>query len=256
MLDWRQSPGFEKQAAILRLVGETGLGRVPKIRERVADFFGYQNPHAGAITQAFAALQKRSFLGMRRAEGGMQGRPPQLVWLTDLGQAAFVMLTGASPLASELDSLAAHVSDPHMLLNLEAQDWLQKEGYQVLAHGYRHYLGGVRQAVPDLTVQKEGQVFYIEVERSGKKSERPEKWWNLRELSGGELYIFCQYPRSQEQIGEEARQALAQKSLSCRLHLTNLADLREGFRGQDGGLWLKEFQCGGDFSPGCGWGRD
>jgi hypothetical protein len=246
MTEWRAKPGFDKQAAILRIIGETGLGRMPEIKDLAAQEFGYDNSSTGSITKAIEALRKRGLLAMRKAEGGMQGRPPMLGWLTDLGQAAYVMLTNQPPVRSELATQSSHVSDAHMLLNLEAVKWLEKDGYEIIEHGHRHYLDGIRQAVPDLTTRKNGQIVYIEVERSGRKSSRPEKWINMCELTGGDLYVFCQYPSSQEQIAREVQQALTEHNLSSRLSLTNLSDLRGGLRGPQNSLWLEQF----DIYPG------
>ena len=243
MNEWRARQGFDKQSAILRIIGETGLGRLPDLRERAAAEFGYKSPIAGGITKAIEALQRRGLVSIRQAEGGMQGRPPKLVWLTDLGQAAYVMLTNQPPLKSELDSHSSHVSDAHMLLNLEAEGWLERDGYEILARAYRYFLDGIRQAVPDLTVRKNGQVSYIEVERSGKKSSRPEKWINMHELTGGNIFVFCQYDFSQQQIAREVAKALSERGLSSRLTLTNLEWLR---RGPAGRLWLEEI----DIFPG------
>jgi DNA-binding PadR family transcriptional regulator len=240
MTEWRDSPGFDKQAVIVKIIGETGLGRVPVIRERAAALFGYKKPSAGGISKALAALEKRGLISIRQANGGMQGRPPKLTWLTDLGQAAYVMLTNHPPLRSELTTQASHVSDAHMLLNLEAADLLTQAGYEILAHGHRHFLGGVRQAVPDITARKDDTIIYIEVERSGKKSSRPEKWINLQELTDGNLYVFCQYEVSQEQIAEEVQKTLRERNLASRLTLTNLEALRSGRRGPAGSLWLEQ----------------
>jgi hypothetical protein len=246
MMEWRAQAGFNTQSALLQIIGDTGLGRVPVIRERAAASFGYSKPSAGGISKAIEALEKHGLLAMRQASAGMQGRPPNLAWLTELGQAAYIMLTNQPPLRSELATQSSHVSDAHMLLNLEAADLLQKAGYEILAHGHRHYLDGVRQAVPDLTVCMDGEIIYIEVERSGKKSSRPEKWVNLCELTEGQIYIFCQYPRSQKQIAAEVQKALIERNLTCCLTLTNLADLRKGYRGPDGSFWLEQI----DISPG------
>jgi hypothetical protein len=127
-----------------------------------------------------------------------------------------------------------------MLLNLEAADLLTQAGYEILAHGHRHFLDGVRQAVPDLIARKDGKLIYIEVERSGKKSRRPEKWVNLHELTDGNLYVFCQYEASQEQIAEEVQKTLRERNLASRLTLTNLEALRWGQRGPGGSLWLEQ----------------
>ena len=240
MMDWRSQAGFKTQSALLRIMGNTGLGRVPVIREQAATYLGYSKPSAGGISKALAALEKLGLLTIRSAESGMQGRPPTLASLTELGQAAYIMLTNRPPQRSELETQASHVSDAHMLLNLEAADLLQQAGYEILAHGHRHYLDGVRQAVPDLTVYKDGEVIYIEVERSGKKSSRPEKWVNLCELTEGQIYVFCQYPRSQKQLAAEIQQALLDHHLACHLTLTNLADLRKGDRGPEESLWLEQ----------------
>lgn len=246
MTEWRARPGFEKQAMFVQVIGESGLGRLPDIKARVAGRLGYSNPKAGSLSGAVDALVERGLLARRTAEAGMQGRPPKLVWLTNLGQAAYVFLTNKPPAHSELDTQASHVSDAHMLLNLVAAELLQANGYEILAHGHRHYLDGKRQAVPDLTARKDGQIVYIEVERSGKKSPRSEKWVNLCQLSCGNLFVFCQYPHSQRQIAREVQKDLLENGLSSRLRLTNLADLRYGLRGPEGGLWLEEM----DIYPG------
>jgi hypothetical protein len=219
---------------------------MPDVRERAAVEFGYDSPNTGSITKAIKALQKRGLLAMRKSEGGMQGRPAMLGWLTNLGQAAYVMLTNKPPVRSELATQSSHVSDAHMLLNLEAVDWLEKDGYEILEHGHRHYLDGKRQAVPDLTTRKDGQIVYIEVERSGRKSDRPEKWINMCELTGGNIYVFCQYPHMQEQIAVEVQKALLENKMTSRLTLTNLSDLRDGWRGPKNGLWLEQI----DIYPG------
>ena len=83
-------------------------------------------------------------------------------------------------------------------------------------------------------------MIYIEVERSGKKSSRPEKWINLRELTDGNLYVFCQYEVSQEQIADEVQKTLRERNLASRLTLTNLEALRSGQRGLGGSLWLEQ----------------
>jgi hypothetical protein len=246
MTEWRAKPGFEKQAMFVRVIGESGLGRLPEIKSWVAQRLGYSSPNAGSLSGAVDTLVERGLLGRRTAEAGMQGRPPKLVWLTNLGQAAYVLLTNKPPIRSELATQSSHVSDAHMLLNLAAAELLQANGYEILAHGHRHFLDGKRQAVPDLTTRKDEQIVYIEVERSGKKSRRPEKWVNICQLTCGNIYVFCQYPFSQEQIAREVQKALLDNKLSSRLRLTNLADLREGLRGPDGSLWLEEI----DIYPG------
>ena len=242
MTEWRARPGFETQAIILRIIGETGLGRMPLIKERAAWELNYQSASAGGIAKAVDALQNRGLLTLRTAEKGMQGRPPKLGRLTDLGQAAYVMLTNKPPVRSELDTQSSHVSDAHMLLNLEAEGWLKKAGYEILSHGHRHYLDGVRQAVPDLTVRKNEEIFYIEVERSGKKSSRPEKWVNLCELTGGNIYVFCQYERNRETIANEVTKALLERGMSCRLSLTSQQELKQGWRGPGDSIWIEEIE--------------
>ena len=239
MTEWRARAGFDKQSVIIQIIGETGLGRMPAIKERAAALFGYSKPSAGGITKAIEAVHKRGLIAIRQSHGGMQGRPPKLAWLTELGQAAYVLLTNKPPVQSELATQSSHVSDAHMLLNLEADGLLKKAGYEILEHGHRHYLDGIRQAVPDLTARKDGEIIYIEVERSGKKSSRPEKWVNLCELTGGNLYVFCQYEYSQEQIADEVQKTLRERNLASHLTLTNLESLRWGLRGPGESLWIR-----------------
>jgi hypothetical protein len=113
-----------------------------------------------------------------------------------------------------------------MLLNLEVEQFLTQDGYEILAHGHRHYLDGVRQAVPDITVRKDDQVSYIEVERNGRKSERAEKWINLCELTSGQIYVFCQSWRLAQEITNEAEAILDQHNLKYQLNVTCLEDCR------------------------------
>lgn len=226
MEQWRAAHGFKTQATLITLLGDTGIGRQPRIRWEMAQRLGYKDPSTSNITKAIKACEKRGLIEIRKAKEGLNGRPPHLMYLTDLGQAAYVMLTNKKPRSSELNTLASHMTDGHMLLNLEVEQFLTQDGYEILAHGHRHYLDGVRQAVPDITVRKDGQVSYIEVERSGRKSERAEKWINLCELTGGQIYVFCQSWRLAQEITNEAEAILDEHNLKYQLNVTCLEDCR------------------------------
>lgn len=226
MEQWRAAHGFKTQATLLTLLGDTGIGRQPRIRWEMAQLLGYKDPSTSNITKAIKACEKRGLIEIRKATEGLNGRPPHLIYLTDLGQAAYVMLTNKKPRSSELNTLSSHMTDGHMLLNLEVEQFLAQDGYEILAHGHRHYLDGVRQAVPDITARKDDQISYIEVERNGRKSERAEKWINLCELTSGQIYVFCQsWPLAQE-ITNEAEAILDQHNLKYQLNVTCLEDCR------------------------------
>jgi hypothetical protein len=224
---WRAAAGFQNQAMLIILLGDTGIGRQPLIREKMADLLNYKNPKAGNITKAITACEKRKLISIRQAKKGLNGRPPMLIELTEKGQAAYVMLTNKKPRMSELETISSHMSDQHMLLNLAVEEFLTQDGHEILSHGHRHYLDGVRQAVPDITTQKGGKTYYIEVECNGYKHDRDAKWVNMRDLSGGNLYVFCQSWNLATQITEEVEKTLDQFPEPYTLHIANLEDCKK-----------------------------
>lgn len=230
MEEWRAAAGFQSQATLIILLGDTGIGRQPLIREEMAHLLNYKNPKVGNITKAINACKKRKLISSRQAKKGLNGRPPMLIELTEKGQAAYVMLTNKKPRVSELETISSHMSDQHMLLNLETEQFLRQDGHEILAHGHRHYLDGVRQAVPDITTQKDGKTYYIEVECNGYKHDRDAKWNNLCDLSGGELYVFCQSWRLATEIADEVEKTLAEYPGPYSLRIANLEDCKTGER--------------------------
>jgi hypothetical protein len=237
MESWRRSRGFEKQAAVIEILGSTGIGFLPKLRYRLAQRFGYPKDNVGNITSAIDNCAKRGLIEKTQAKGVGKGRPPMMVKLTEFGQSAYVMLTNQTPVPSELLALSGHMSDKHLILNLRAKQYLEKAGYEILADSYRYYLDGVRQAVPDITARKDGQVYYIEVERDTYKSERPEKWRNLNELSMGSLYVICETRYMMADLAFEVSEAMSPEMTAWTLHMTHFAQMENDLNAGQSDFW-------------------
>lgn len=152
------------------------------------------------------------------------------------------MLTDQSPVPSELLAISGHMSDKHLLLNIRAKQCLEKAGYELLADSYRYYLDGVRQAVPDITARKDDRFYYIEVERGVHKSDRPEKWINLNELSSGTLYVVCETSHMLADIAIEVSDAMSVQMTPCTLYLTTLAKMENDLNAGQTDFWRNPWE--------------
>jgi hypothetical protein len=227
MAAWRKSRGFEKQAAVIEIIGDQGIGLVPKLRDKMAERFNYARSNVGAITEAIENCIARKLIKKEPYKTGGKGHPPDSVQLTELGQAAYIMLRNQTPAPNELLALAEHKSHKHLTLNLRAREYLARAGYEVLEHESYHYLlDGTRQAAPDIIARKDDEIYYFEVERDTYKSERPEKWINLNDLSLGWLYVICETDRMRVAMAAEVLQAMFIASTPCRLYLVSLQQMK------------------------------
>jgi hypothetical protein len=243
MATWRKADSFERDAAILRLLGETGLARRPLIELRAAERLGIRKA-GGSLQALFNRLDTLHLIEIFRpwdnsgAKTG--GRTPDLLRLSEHGRLAYWLLAGTDPVKNEYDALLTwHVSPEHTLLNLQAADMLREAEYQVNAFPPDIHLPDGSLFKPDLVaIDSNGKTLYVEVEVDANKNheQRQAKWRNALQASGGEIYVFCDNRSCMRSNRSEINFSLGRQAGQC--YLTNLADLQAGKRATDGGIWL------------------
>src|SRR5690606_15929530 len=98
------------------------------------------------------------------------GSHPDLILLTDRGKYAYRILTGNEAAPGEYERLRpAHVSAEHTLLNIEVADFLRHEGYTITTEAPVIELSSGGKFIPDIVAEKDGDVYFIEVERGTSK---------------------------------------------------------------------------------------
>ena len=244
--EWTTSEGFEKQAFIIRLMGETGLSLRPEIMKALTDKYEAART-SGACVRAFTHLVELEFILTAETEGGLKGRPPQTVRLSRLGESAYILLTGKQPAQAEFDEIrSAHGTDAHTLLILKAAKILETEGYEILGKGEMVFtLPDGRTTSPDILVRKNGKELHIEVERDTGKGDpgaRERKWQNAFDAGQGYLYVFCETEALQKRLSQEIKHALASEARLERasLYMTNLDAIGKNQRHPDGSLWVSQ----------------
>ncbi len=243
MVTWRKAETFDRDATVLRLLGETGLARRPLIELQAAERLGIRKA-GGSLQALFNRLEGLHLIELFRpwdnsgARAG--GRTPDLVRLAEHGRMAYWLLAGADAVQNEYDALLArHVSPEHTLLNLQAADVLREAEYQVNSFPPDIHLHDGRLFKPDLlAIDPNGKTLYVEVEVEANKNleQRQAKWRNAQQASGGQLYVFCDNRSCMRSIRSEINYSLGQQTGQC--YLTNLTDLQAGKRAADGGIWL------------------
>ena len=243
MAAWRKAETFERDAAVIRLLGENGLARRPLIELQAAERLGIRKA-GGSLQALFNRLEGLHLIELFRpwdnsgAKAG--GRTPDLVRLAEHGRMAYWLLAGADAVQNEYDALLTrHVSPEHTLLNLQAADVLREAEYQVNSFPPDIHLHDGRLFKPDLlAIDPNGKTLYVEVEVEANKNleQRQAKWRNAQQASGGQLYVFCDNRSCMRSIRSEINYSLGQQTGQC--YLTNLTDLQAGKRAADGGIWL------------------
>jgi hypothetical protein len=249
LAEWRQTKTFERDASILKMIGETGLARRPLIDARSAELLGIKKA-GGSIQALMSRLADLNLVEIFRpwsSDGaGTGGKLPGLVRLNDRGQMAYWQLTGSQPKINEYDLLLErHVSPEHTLLNLQAADLLREAGYQVNQTPAEIKLPDGGLFKPDLVlIDERGVLLFVEVERDTVKNieGRQAKWWNFYQASGGHLYVVCDNLPCMRNIRSEINFCLRNKA--CIISLTNLVELQAGKRGEGDSIWLEVKQKG------------
>jgi hypothetical protein len=243
MAAWRKMDTFERDAAVLRLIGETGLARRPLIEGQAAEILGIRKA-GGSLQALLSRLEMLQLIEIFRpwSRDGAKtgGRAPDMVRLAERGRLAYWLQTSAGPVENEYDALLTrHVSPEHTLLNLQAADTLRDAGYHVNLLPPDVHLPDGGLFKPDLlAINSTGKTLYIEVETGASKNheQRQAKWRNAMQAGGGQIYIFCDNRTCMRAIRSEINFSLGRQGVQCSL--TNLADLQNGKRATDGGIWL------------------
>jgi hypothetical protein len=217
---------------ILQLVGEEGLGRSWRIRERVVELNGVEER---SVTNAMTKLTKKGLIADYTRDGKSirwkctTGGSRRLVLLTERGSAWYREAYGQEPVESEIVRVArVHRSAVHGVGVLEASDYLRAAGYEVdddpeaiLEYDDRQWR---RRVEPDLIVQMDGEAWPVEVQRE--VSQRLLKKWEKAVALAGRLALVLfnvAHRKKQEGILRRARR-LPRGSI----YLTSLEEMEAG----------------------------
>ena len=244
MEKWRQAETFERDAGILKMIGETGLARRPLIEAQTAEKLGIKKA-GGSIHALLDRLEDQSLIEFYRPwdgkGAGSGGKFPDLARLTEQGRLAYWLLTGQQPAVNEYELLLKrHVSPEHTLLNLQVADILREAGYQVNLTPPDITLPDGGLFKPDLVLlDRQGVTLFVEVERdTGKNIEqRQSKWRNFYQASGARLFVVSDNRSGMRNIRSEINYCLGNQPGT--ISLSNLAELLAGKRGEGDSIWLE-----------------
>jgi hypothetical protein len=192
--EWQQHKQYERSRDLIHLIGESGMSQRAALRERLNEMWNTRSK--GPMIQAVNLSRDTGLLEILEPKSGKQGRPPQLLKLTERGREAFLLLFNKEAVPSELDELMKrHKSLEHALLNLEAAAMLcERLGASVDMYPPVIVLDGGRQFAPDLAATlPDGEVIYVECERGTNDDYvvRDRKWQNIYDATGGKIYVIC-----------------------------------------------------------------
>jgi hypothetical protein len=192
--EWQQHKQYERSRDLIHLIGESGISQRAALRERLNEMWNTRSK--GPTIQAVNLSRDTELLEILEPKSGRQGRPPQLLKLTERGREAFLILFSKEAVPSELDELVKrHKSLEHALLNLEAAAMLRERlNASVDMYPPTIVLDGGRQFAPDLAVTlPDGEVIYVECERGTNDDYvvRDRKWQNIYDATGGKIYVIC-----------------------------------------------------------------
>jgi DNA-binding transcriptional ArsR family regulator len=217
---------------ILRLIGEEGLGRSWRIRNRVIDLNGVERR---SVTNAITRLTKKGLIEDYSRDGKSirwkctTGGSRRLILLTERGAVWYREAHGREPVESEIVRAArTHRSAVHGVGVLEARDHLRAAGYTVdddpeaiLEYEDRQWR---RRMEPDLIVQMDGTAWPVEVQRE--VSQRLLKKWEKALALAGRLALVLfnvAHRERQEHILRRARRL--PRGTVC---LTSLEEMEAG----------------------------
>jgi hypothetical protein len=245
--EWQAHNHFERSRDLLHLIGESGMCQRAALQEQINVLWGVTSRNA--MIDAVNLLQEHSLVAILSAQSGKQGRPPQLLHLTERGREAFLLLFSKEPAPSELDELLKrHKSPEHTALNLEAAEVLRTRLNAVIdLYPSVITMDGGRQFAPDLVATlPDGEVIYVECERGtvADGAIRERKWQNIYDATGGKLHIICPDPGSRSKVVSEISRWAGMRPITVRAtDLTTLGKRKNEFwfyqrprpRGRDGG---------------------
>jgi len=249
---WRETKAFERTASVILVMGDTGKALRPSITNEMAKRLTLSvdnNSLDDAVSRLMSDEGEVRPILIERIEGisdqgsSSGGVSPDILRLTKNGEAAYQVLSGQVPKENQYNRLIrCHSSAEHTILNIQAAEVLEENGYQIKGQAREIQLNNGSSFIPDIVViePSTGELIFIEVERDVHKDQmtRKQKWINLYEASNGNLYVFCDNLTCQRMVQSEINISLS--GLVFNSFLTNLHGLRNGKRSEKGGIWLSE----------------
>ncbi len=190
---WKKKKGFDRDKQAVLLIGETGYSRRSEIQQMLVKkvALGERTAYRG-----IEACQQEELITTRSGVS-IQGRPTDLVFLTEKGNWAFTQLTGKTAAPGEFETLLkSHKTEKHTSLILKTADYFANLGYIVERKPVKIKIGENRYFQPDLVARKDSEVFYLEVE-TGERQDRASllhKWENAYVAGAGRLCVVTPRP--------------------------------------------------------------
>jgi len=222
---WMKRRSFERDKQIILLIGETGYSRLLEVQQMLV-----QKAVLGerAVYRGVEACQEEELLE-RRNGVSVEGRPTDLVFLTEKGRWLFTQLSGKSAATAEFEGLLkAHKSVRHTSLILKTADRFTALGFMVDRDPVQIKLGENRYFQPDLVGRKDGDVYYLEVE-SGEREERAsliQKWENAFIAGAGRICVVAPRPGIMNTLQSMILNWATENGRKPSLYLTHLEALK------------------------------
>jgi len=216
---WQQHKQYARSRDLIRLIGESGISQRAALRERLNEMWHTRSK--GPTIQAIDLSRDTELIEIFEPKSGKQGRPPQLLKLTERGREAFLILFNKEAVPSELDELIKrHKTLEHALLNLEAAAMLRgRLGASVDMYPPVIPLDGGRRFAPDLVATLPGgEVIYVECERGTNDDYvvRDRKWQNIYDATGGKICVICADYDSRGKVTSEISRWSGMKPVTVR----------------------------------------
>jgi len=233
LAEWRKTPGFELDTALVRVMGDTGYC----LRASLAAALHRQ----GHLSAAEANSGTAARLFLRVKEGGLidsatpqveawSGRAPELLHLTERGREAYGLLAdGQEPQPSEYERLLTRRGSPKLvLLCLQARDLLLAHGAQAVdLHPQPLQIPGGGAFEPDIVATFDGRPLYVVCDRAGKRRGRNrwQRWTNYAAVTR-DFYVVVPRGKAQSLVMTELNLWALDAKLADRitLHICNLAE--------------------------------
>ncbi len=239
--EWQARPTFETDAALLRLMGDTGLALRSSLAQALHRAGHLGSADGGAVGRIIRRLKDTKLVDATVPDVVQAGRPPQILQLTDRGREAYRRLTGGQePQEPEYGRLLGRGRVPeHVLLTLEARDALLAHGAQAVdAHSPPVALAGGEALDPNLVAIFDGQALYVQCDwRIGSegddRAQRYRRFGRHAQVTS-DFYVVVRGIKAQSEIMSEANKWSLDTGLrrTITLHVCNLDKLKHG-----GPLW-------------------
>jgi hypothetical protein len=234
---WQKSPTYEREAALVKLMGDTGECRRNKLADELAQQLSIQ-PRSASIGRYIQNLADAEVISIQETARIARGSAPEVLLLTEKGRDIYRSLFGREPTRVYDRLLARHKSVEHLYLNLETADLLRAEGYAVDLEPSAITLADGSKFMPDLIASKDSETQYVECERETRKNDLGwvRKWEIVLTATQGDIRVVTPDKAAMRALGSCIQFALGERNL--KLFMTNLDDWRKGDRGKGGSFWL------------------